>query len=54
MVRLLLDRGADINAQGTGGMSGTALMWAALSRHEMVVRLLLGRGADIITKDCNL
>ncbi|KAK4117923.1 hypothetical protein N657DRAFT_584570, partial [Parathielavia appendiculata] len=43
--RLLLDNGADVNAQG--GQYGTALQ-AAASKGEMeIVRLLLDNGADV-------
>jgi ankyrin repeat protein len=47
IIRLLLDRGADINAQG--GRYGNALQAAAAANYgsEGVVRLLLDRGADI-------
>ena len=45
MVRLLLDRGADINAQG--GYYGNALQAAASLENEVIVRLLLDRGADV-------
>ena len=41
MVRLLLDRGADVNA------SGSALQAASSYGHESVVRLLLDRGANV-------
>ena len=44
-VRLLLDRGADVNARETY-KGQTALMWAAAERHPAVVKLLLERGAD--------
>lgn len=45
IVRLLLDKGADVNAQG--GEFGNALQAAALSRHEAIVQLLLDKGADV-------
>jgi ankyrin repeat domain-containing protein 50 len=45
VIRLLLERGADINAQG--GYYGNALQAAATCRNEDVIRLLLDRGADI-------
>ena len=45
VVQLLLDRGADINAQG--GSYGNALQIAVFRRHESIVQLLLDRGADI-------
>jgi ankyrin repeat protein len=45
VVRLLIDRGADVNTQG--GEYGHALQAAALVGHEAVVRLLVDRGADV-------
>jgi hypothetical protein len=42
-MRLLLDRGADVNAKNAAG--ATALMWAATDLAK--VRLLLDRGADV-------
>jgi ankyrin repeat protein len=44
--RLLLDRGADVDAHGRGWMTGTPLNSAAAGRHADVARLLLGGGAD--------
>jgi ankyrin repeat protein len=44
MVRLLLDHGADVNAQNNKGR--TALMHAATSFNVTAVRLLLEQGAD--------
>jgi ankyrin repeat protein len=45
-VRLLIERGADINAkEGTRGQ--TALMWAVLEDHPDVARLLIEKGADV-------
>src|SRR4029079_3665750 len=44
-VRMLLDRGADVNARERY-KGQTALMWAAAERHPAVVKLLLERGAD--------
>src|SRR2546427_7688779 len=45
-VRLLLDRGAAVNArESVRGQS--ALMWAILENHPEVVSLLLARGADV-------
>ncbi|KAH6699677.1 ankyrin repeat-containing domain protein [Leptodontidium sp. MPI-SDFR-AT-0119] len=44
MVRLLLDRGADING---AGRIDSPLCQAARIGHEGIVRLLLGRGADV-------
>ena len=45
-VRLLLARGADPDAPGTGWMTGTPLNAAASARHATVVALLLEAGAD--------
>ncbi|MBI4888042.1 MAG: ankyrin repeat domain-containing protein, partial [Acidobacteria bacterium] len=44
--RLLLARGADVNARESKG-GQTALMWAAAGRQPEVVRLLVDRGADV-------
>lgn len=47
-VRLLLEKGADINAQaGYMGEPVNALIVAVSSGHERVIRLLLEKGADI-------
>ncbi len=43
-VKLLIDRGADVNAVQIRGQ--TALMWAAAEGHADVVKLLMARGAD--------
>jgi uncharacterized protein len=45
-VRLLLDRGADVDAHGRGWMTGTPLNSAAAGGHTDVARLLLDSGAD--------
>ena len=45
-VRLLLARGADPDAPGTGWMTGTPLNAAASARRATVVALLLEAGAD--------
>jgi ankyrin repeat protein len=46
VVQLLLERGADINAEDHRGW--TALHAAAVNGHVDVVRLLLERGADVL------
>jgi ankyrin repeat protein len=43
---LLVSRGADVDAVGTGWMTGTALHSAAAGRHQDVVALLLEAGAN--------
>ncbi|KAJ6514081.1 ankyrin repeat domain-containing protein [Mycena vulgaris] len=45
MVQLLIDRGADVNAQG--GYYGNALQAASYSGHELIVQLLIEKGADV-------
>ncbi|KAF1834242.1 MFS general substrate transporter [Decorospora gaudefroyi] len=45
MVKLLLDAGADANAQG--GVYGNALHAASAEGHEAVVKLLLNKDADV-------
>lgn len=46
LVQMLLDRGADINAQGEG-LFGTALQAAAGRGWQKLVQMLLDRGADV-------
>jgi ankyrin repeat protein len=45
LARLLLDKGADVDAQG--GYLGNALQVASYEGHEVVVRLLLEKGANV-------
>lgn len=45
-VRLLLDRGADVGARGTGAIRTTALEAAASAGETAIARLLLDAGAD--------
>ncbi|CAG5179642.1 uncharacterized protein ALTATR162_LOCUS9388 [Alternaria atra] len=45
VVKLLVDKGADVNAQG--GRYGNALYAASYRGHEAVVRQLLDKGAEI-------
>ena len=49
MPELLVDRGADVNAQLTGedATGWTALMFAANNGHPELVELLIARGADV-------
>ncbi|CAI5774484.1 ankyrin-3 isoform X41 [Podarcis lilfordi] len=51
MVKLLLDRGAKIDAKTRDGL--TPLHCGARSGHEQVVRMLLDRGAPILSKTKN-
>ena len=48
VVKLLLDKGANVNAQG--GRYGNALLAASISGHEQVVKLLLDNDADVNTQ----
>lgn len=48
-VKVLLDRGADMNAKDEGGW--TALFWAAFAQRRAVVRFLLEKGADANSKN---
>ena len=47
VARLLVDREAEVNAQG--GFYGNALQAAAYKGNEAVVRLLVDRGADVVS-----
>ncbi|KXH69656.1 hypothetical protein CSAL01_13723 [Colletotrichum salicis] len=42
---MLLDKGADVNAQG--GENGNALQAASLDGNKEVIQMLLDKGADI-------
>ena len=46
VMKALLDHGGDVNAR-EADQGQTALMWAAGEQHRDLVRLLVGRGADI-------
>ena len=45
IVQMLLEKGADVNAQG--GYYGNALQAASSEGHETVVQILLEKGADV-------
>ncbi|MCJ1423533.1 hypothetical protein MMC29_001417, partial [Sticta canariensis] len=49
VVQTLLEKGADVNAQG--GRYGNALQGALYGGHEKVVQTLLDNGADLCRKD---
>ncbi|KAK4220966.1 hypothetical protein QBC38DRAFT_550337 [Podospora fimiseda] len=51
IAQLLVDRGADVNAQEKDGW--TALMRASSNGHEAVAQLLVDRGADVNAQDNN-
>src|SRR5262249_24824362 len=51
-LKLLLDRGADVNAQDNE-FGNTALMIAAMAKDSPMVRLLLARGANPSIRDKN-
>lgn len=51
VAKLLLDRGADVNAKGILG--GTGLHWAAINGHKGTVAFLLAHGADLTIRDVN-
>jgi len=46
VARLLLEKGANVNAQG-GGFFGNALQVASWAGHEAIAQLLLEKGADV-------
>jgi ankyrin repeat protein len=46
VIRLLLDRGADIEAKNSNGC--TALHLSAVKGHQTIVQLLLDKEADIV------
>jgi tetratricopeptide (TPR) repeat protein len=50
VVKLLIDKGADVNAKRSSD-GETALMWSAQMAEVDVVRLLLKNGADVHAKD---
>jgi ankyrin repeat protein len=45
IVKLLVEKGADVNAQG--GYFGNALQAASLGGHKAIVKLLVEKGADV-------
>ncbi|PQE28114.1 ankyrin repeat-containing protein [Rutstroemia sp. NJR-2017a BBW] len=49
IVKLLLDKGAEIETKSTSGQ--TPLLWAAMNGNEAVVKLLLEKGAELEAKD---
>jgi ankyrin repeat protein len=49
MVRFLLDRGADIDAENVSGW--TPLMLASFAGQTKIVNLLVSRGANIFIED---
>ncbi|XP_014558237.1 hypothetical protein COCVIDRAFT_36442 [Bipolaris victoriae FI3] len=52
VVKLLLNAGADVNAQG--GFYGNALYAASVKGHEQIVKILLNKGANVNAQgDCS-
>ncbi|KAK0761671.1 hypothetical protein N5P37_005653 [Trichoderma harzianum] len=49
VVKLLVEKGADIDAKDGGGR--TPLLWATYNGHKAIVELLVEKGADIEAKD---
>jgi ankyrin repeat protein len=49
VAKLLLERGADVNAKGILG--GTGLHWASINGHKETVVFLLAHGADLTIRD---
>lgn len=47
--KIAIERGADVNAQGSG--FGSALGAATAGEHTEVMQMLLGKGADDIARD---
>ena len=46
VVKLLLNKGADVNIKGSKA-SATALLYASIGGHEEIIKLLLNKGADV-------
>ncbi|KAM6487335.1 ankyrin repeat protein [Trichoderma sp. SZMC 28011] len=53
IVKLLLENGADVNAEQTSNYGRTSLWVALLSGHEAVAKLLIDKGADVNVSDIN-
>jgi ankyrin repeat protein len=49
-VKLLLEKGADVESKGRGD-GRTPLSWAAENGHEAVIKLLVEKKADMESKD---
>ena len=52
IVKILLNNGADINLQGSGGQ--TALAMASYEGHSDIVKHLLDNGADVLLHDSDV
>ena len=50
MVKLLLEKGANVNAKDNGN-GAPPLIIAALAGHKEVAEMLIGKGADVNAKD---
>ncbi|KAH7117287.1 hypothetical protein B0J13DRAFT_514240, partial [Dactylonectria estremocensis] len=51
VVKLLLEKGAEIDAKDSEYDSRTPLSWAAANGREAIIKLLLEKGADVESKD---
>jgi ankyrin repeat protein len=51
IVRLLIDKGADVNVKGQKKDGSTALILTSENGHEAVARLLINKGAGVNAQD---
>jgi ankyrin repeat protein len=53
MARLLVEKGADVNAKSASAIGNTALCWAAQSNDPALIDLMLQHGADLNARSRN-